>query len=135
MYGATTHDARPRRTTHEHFIAIVIPGVFHTVAAGPARQKSLRLLVNPSRAMPSKRPSPHTEATDTQTPQKIANRRGEVQLPEIAVDSLVWSDPSITCLSVRLDPNEATHRALICKGCIDFLRRSSSPTLKTTTPI
>ena len=102
---------------------LVVPGVFHTVAAALARQKSLRLLVNPSHAMSSKRPSRHTEATATTTPRKIANMRREVQLPEIAEDSLVWSDPSTSCLSVGLHPNEATHRAVTCKGCINFFEK------------
>ena len=72
--------------------------------------------------MPAKRPSPHTEPS-VQTPRKIANRQGEVQLPAIAADPLVWSDALTTCLSLGLDPSKANQRPVTCNGCITFFEK------------
>ena len=118
MHGATTRDARPRPTAHEHFIGCPRRFSHGRRCACPTKGVSLSIHPAPCRLsgrLPTQRPLTPKLREKLQT--------GEEKSSSRKLLCLVWSDSSTTCLSVRLDPNEATHRAVTCKGCIVFFEK------------
>ena len=78
--------------------------------------------------MPPKRPPPGTNQLRTPSQRSVRPRVSPASrsltatpsLRHILPDSPAWADPRTTCLSLGLDPSDATHKDVICNKCFYF---------------